>query len=187
LDLFAPASSTTSTLSTSDVASGPVSGTSIASPHVAGAAALYLETHPTASPAAVSQALLSYATNGVLGKIGANSPNVLLYTQWGGGSDDPPPPPPPPPPSTDEPPYASFNSKCPRGQCRFDASGSSDDRGIMTYRWDFGDGSSAADASSSRAEHSYSAPGHYRVTLVVTDDAGQTGQTQRTLNIKKVR
>jgi hypothetical protein len=50
----------------------------MATPHVAGAAALYLETHPTATPVAVGSALVADATVGVVHGAGANSPNALL-------------------------------------------------------------------------------------------------------------
>jgi serine protease len=52
----------------------------MASPHVAGAAALYLATHPTASPATVRNALVNGATANVLSGVGSGSPNRLLYT-----------------------------------------------------------------------------------------------------------
>jgi subtilisin family serine protease len=52
----------------------------MAAPHVAGAAALYLESHPAASPAEVAQALVANATNGRLQGLGTGSPNLLLFT-----------------------------------------------------------------------------------------------------------
>jgi subtilisin family serine protease len=64
----------------SDTASRYGSGTSMASPHAAGAAALYLETHPAATPAEVGQALAAAATAGLITKLGAGSPNLLLFT-----------------------------------------------------------------------------------------------------------
>jgi serine protease len=80
VDIFAPGSSITSTWSTSNSATNTISGTSMASPHVAGAAALYLATHPTASPATVRNALVNGATANVLSGVGSGSPNRLLYT-----------------------------------------------------------------------------------------------------------
>ncbi|QER85306.1 S8 family peptidase [Streptomyces tendae] len=79
VDLFAPGSSITSAWRTSDSATNTISGTSMASPHVAGAAALYLAGNPSAGPAQVSSALTSAATTGVVGSPGSGSPNRLLY------------------------------------------------------------------------------------------------------------
>ncbi|MFI5533696.1 S8 family serine peptidase [Kitasatospora sp. NPDC051853] len=78
LDLFAPGSSITSAWGTGDTATNTISGTSMATPHVAGAAAVYLSTHTTATPAAVTSALVAAATPNVLTSIGTGSPNKLL-------------------------------------------------------------------------------------------------------------
>ena len=93
LDVFAPGSSITSTWHTSNTATNTISGTSMASPHVAGVAALYLQGGPGASPATVRNAIVNSATPGVLSGVGSGSPNLLLYTLFGSA------PPPPPPPS----------------------------------------------------------------------------------------
>jgi aqualysin 1 len=97
LDLFAPGSSITSAWHTSDTATNTISGTSMATPHVAGAAALYLQGSPSAAPGTVRNAIVDSATNGVVTNPGSGSPNKLLYSLLGGGSPLPPPPPPPPP------------------------------------------------------------------------------------------
>ncbi|MET9439161.1 S8 family serine peptidase [Streptomyces sp. NPDC006610] len=90
LDLFAPGSSITSAWHTGDTATNTISGTSMASPHVAGAAALYLADNPTATPAQVSGALTTAATPNVVTNPGTGSPNRLLYV--GGGTPTPPGP-----------------------------------------------------------------------------------------------
>jgi len=80
LDIFAPGTSITSDWIGSTTATNTISGTSMATPHVAGAAALYLATHPTASPATVRDALVAAGTTGVVTSAGSGSPNILLYT-----------------------------------------------------------------------------------------------------------
>lgn len=98
VDLFAPGSNITSAWHTSNSATNAISGTSMASPHVAGAAALYLEANPSAAPAAVADAIVSNATPNVLSGIGSGSPNLLLYTLFTGGTDPDPDPDPDPEP-----------------------------------------------------------------------------------------
>jgi serine protease len=107
VDIFAPGSSITSTWSTSDTATRSISGTSMASPHVAGAAALYLHANPGASPAQVFGALVNNATTGRLSNIGSGSPNALLYTGFigsgGPGQPEPEEPAPEPEPEPEPP------------------------------------------------------------------------------------
>lgn len=86
LDLFAPGSSITSAWNTSSTATNTLSGTSMASPHVAGVAALMLQGNPAASPAAVSSAIVAAATPNRLTSIGTGSPNLLLYSLAGAAS-----------------------------------------------------------------------------------------------------
>jgi subtilisin family serine protease len=79
-DIFAPGVNITSSWDTSDTATNTISGTSMATPHVTGAAALYLSAHPTAAPATVQQALKDNATLNHITNPGTGSPNRLLYT-----------------------------------------------------------------------------------------------------------
>jgi subtilisin family serine protease len=82
LDLFAPGSSITSAWYTSNTATNTISGTSMATPHVAGVAALYLKGNPGASPATVRDAIVNNATTGKVTKPGTSSPNRLLFTDY---------------------------------------------------------------------------------------------------------
>jgi subtilisin family serine protease len=79
-DIFAPGVNITSSWYSSTTATNTISGTSMATPHVTGAAALYLATHTTATPAQVQSALIAAATPGKVTSPGTNSPNRLLYT-----------------------------------------------------------------------------------------------------------
>jgi subtilisin family serine protease len=82
LDIFAPGSSITSAWIGSDTATNTISGTSMATPHTAGVAALYLQANPTASPATVAAALINSSTpNLVIDPAG--SVNRLLYSILG--------------------------------------------------------------------------------------------------------
>ena len=66
VDWFAPGVGITSAWATSDVATNTISGTSMATPHTTGVAALYLESHPGASPQAVRDALFANTTKGIV-------------------------------------------------------------------------------------------------------------------------
>jgi PKD repeat protein len=89
VDIFAPGTGVTSSWNTGDGAMKTISGTSMATPHVAGAAALYLGTNPTASPAQVTSMLTNLASAGKVGDPGTGSPNLLLYSATiGNGSGD---------------------------------------------------------------------------------------------------
>ena len=92
LDIFAPGTSITSAWINSSTAINTISGTSMASPHVAGVAAALLSANPTLSPADISSMLRSSATPNVVSTAGTGSPNYLLYLDPAGGVIVTPPP-----------------------------------------------------------------------------------------------
>lgn len=89
LDMFAPGGGITSAGIANTSASAVLSGTSMASPHVAGAAALHLANNPSATPAQVATALINASTPNKVTNAGTGSPNRLLYTLGGGGGTPP--------------------------------------------------------------------------------------------------
>lgn len=80
VDILAPGSNITSAWYTSSTATNTLSGTSMASPHVAGAAALYLQANPTVTPATVQSAIVNNATLNKITSVPTGTPNRLLYT-----------------------------------------------------------------------------------------------------------
>jgi serine protease len=181
VDLFAPGSAIYSAWNTDNNAMQTLNGTSMATPHVAGAAALYLQTNPGASPATVAQNILANTTSGALSGLLNGSVNRLLRVNGSGGTVVVSPPTSPPPPTyTNQAPVASFTANCSRMSCSF-ISTSSDDHGIVSYNWSFGDGTSG---SGTGVAHAYAARGNYTVGLTVRDSDGLSSTTYKTVNVK---
>ncbi|MET1255017.1 S8 family serine peptidase [Aliikangiella maris] len=166
---------TTASLSVGASDYGFMDGTSMATPAVAGVAALVWSNHPNCSGEEIRNALKQTAEDqGTPGRddyfgygiAKAKNASDYLAGQTCGTT-----------PGSNLPPTASFSVNCNQWQCSFDAANSSDSDGsIVTYSWQFGDGSSATGISTN---HTYSANGNYSVTLTVTDNEGATGsQTQ---------
>jgi len=179
VDLYAPGTQILSAMSASDTATALQIGTSQASAFVAGAAALYLQSNPTASPAQVHDAIVSGATAGVVNAVTAGTPNRLLRVNGGGsggtgGGSGP----------DVTPPVAAFTVSCSRTTCSFNASSSSDNVGIASYSWSFGDNTSGSGKTATHtyatAKSNYSVP----VTLRVTDAANLWSSTSQTVTIR---
>ncbi|HEX8392473.1 MAG TPA: S8 family serine peptidase [Longimicrobium sp.] len=82
VDIFAPGSSIKSAWYTSATATNTISGTSMATPHVVGVIAQYLQGNPGATPAQVEAAIEGGATVGKVTSAGTGSPNLLLFTAF---------------------------------------------------------------------------------------------------------
>jgi subtilisin family serine protease len=164
VDLFAPGEQIISSYWLSDADVEVLNGTSMASPHVAGVAALYLHANPGATPGDVRAALVGAATPGALSNFNVvGTPNLLLYTDWGSVL---------PPPPTEEPPdpTAFFGKSCSGYTCTFTATNSG--------AWTFGDG--VTQSSGLIAVHTYR-KGQYTVTHTV---AGNPAAYSVQLNCK---
>jgi serine protease len=179
LDLYAPGDGITSATNVSDDLYYQASGTSMATPHVTGAAALYLQSFPGASPATVNQAILANASAGVVSSIGRTTPNLLVRTTGFGLPGSP----------SSSTPTTSFVVSCARNKndCAFDGSASSDPQGITSYSWNFGDNTSLTGSTLVKPRHTYSSRGSYTVVLTVSDAAGNSASAQRTVTVKGVR
>jgi PKD repeat protein len=159
VDIDAPGVNITSAWYSSNTATNTISGTSMATPHVAGAIALYLQVNPTATAAQVDAALKANASTTT---VPAGTTNKFLYSGFITAT-----------PST-APPVATFTSSCTALDCSFDGSGTTALAGA-SYSWSFGDGTAAG--SGVTASHRYTAAGSYSVTLTVTDANGTGTKT----------
>jgi subtilisin family serine protease len=173
VDLFAPGVGIVSAYNGSDTQAATLNGTSMSAPHVAGAAALFLETTPGATPADVTSALLTNSTSGVVGSAGAGSPNRLLYTGFiGGGGGGP----------SNQAPVARFTAACVGFTCTLDATTSTDDAGVVSYSWDLGRFPDPT-ATGATVTVTYPHEGPRTVTLTVTDAGGLTNSATRTFDV----
>jgi subtilisin family serine protease len=111
VDILAPGVSITSDWNTSNTAINTISGTSMAAPHVTGAAALYLEANPGSSPAQVQSGLIAAASLNKITGVPAGTANRLLFALI--GSSPPPPPGPPAPPTLVSPGDGNVASRTP--------------------------------------------------------------------------
>jgi subtilisin family serine protease len=157
VDLGAPGVGIWSTTAYNEYSS--YNGTSMATPHVTGAAALYAAATPGSSAAQIRQALLSSVqpTAALTGKTATGGRLDVAQALV---------------PAQPTAPAASFTADCTGLSCTFrDTSSGSP----TTWAWDFGDGTTSAEQHPS---HAFSAAGDYRVTLTATNDMGSSTATQ---------
>jgi PKD repeat protein len=173
VDWFAPGVSITSASSAGDGSYSIKSGTSMASPHTAGAAALYLELDPAATPARVASALAAAATKDVV-KSSFSSVRDLLQVSAIAAPDSSNPG------GGNLPPSAGFTYACTSLTCAFTDLSSDADGSVTQWTWSFGDSSGA---NARDPAHTYSTDGTYLVTLTVTDNGGHTSATSRSLSV----
>jgi aqualysin 1 len=172
VDIFAPGSNIKSNWIGSNTATNTISGTSMATPHVTGAAALYLSHNPTHTTTQVANALINNATLNVVTNAGTGSPNRLLYMGFIGGT-------------TNQNPVANFTYSCaprvspPGFNCSLDGSTSTDPDGTVTlWSWTSPGKPNKAGVTTT---YGFPAAGNYDVTLTVTDNNGGTNSQTQTL------
>ena len=173
VNIFAPGNNITSAFYTSDDATRVMAGTSMASPHVAGVAALYLSAHPGASPSQVKSAIIDNASTGYV-KDAAGTANRIVYSGFIGSSTTTTVAPSDPAPAPDDgsatsdsmDPTASFTYSCSGTTCTFDASASTAPRGTLSRSWLFGDGTQAG---SGKVVKTYAKAGTYTVKFYIYD------------------
>ncbi|MEO8881417.1 MAG: S8 family serine peptidase [Gemmatimonadaceae bacterium] len=186
--MFAPGVSVASADYFSDVALASWNGTSMSAPMVAGAAALYLEGHPTASPATVRAAIVGNGTTATVKNL-AGSGDRLLYTAWiGSGTVTPPPAAPVAPPARPAAPPvapaipvvvgAAVSYKCSHNVCAFDASASKPAAGVSSYAWTFGDGKFG---TGSKWVHTYPSSASFKWSVKIIDKAGHSFTTGKAI------
>jgi len=168
VDLFGPGVAIKSDWNASNTATMVLSGTSMAAPHAAGVVALYLQTHPTATPANVRYALATTATGGVIRNAGFGTTNLLLFTGLFGTTPG------------NLPPLAKFDFTCTALGCDFDARSSQDDQGVISQSWAFGDGTNG---SGVQPHHNYAVGGTITARLTVQDAGGLISSLTKTFTL----
>jgi subtilisin family serine protease len=143
-----------------------MSGTSMAAPHTAGVAALYLQKDASATAQDIREALYAAATKAVV-KNSKSLNSDLLFSRF----DLPQP---------NEPPAADFGYSVAGLDVTFTDLSSDTDGSIKAWNWDFGDLEASVEAG---PRHTYAMAGLYTVTLTVTDDDGATATTSKIISV----
>jgi len=173
IDIWSPATHVIASNKDGDNLTCHLSGTSMAAPHVAGVAAIYLQSNPFATPAQVEQALRSRGTWGALQSnasnpnyIGQDSDNVIVFSDTRSTGDTAP--------------VAAFTSSCLGSECTFDASASTDNGAITSWTWRFGDNTTGSGAI---VTHTFPPTFSGPVVLTVTDNTGKTDHLLQTITV----
>ena len=170
VDLFAPGVGITAGWIGSNTATMTISGTSMATPHVAGVAMLFLEANRTATPTQVANAINTNATTGLITSAGTGTPNRLLFMGFIGGG------------VANQAPVARFTAACNTSHsCTFDASNSTDDVGIVSFQWTRPSG--AVIGTTKVVTFTFATGGSKTITLTVTDGGGLRSTITKTINV----
>jgi subtilisin family serine protease len=179
-DIFAPGVNIVSAYNTNNTATNTLSGTSMSSPHVAGAGALYLSANPTATPAQVAAALINNASNNKITSPGTGSPNKLLNISFIGGGP------------VNQAPVADFTISCQNStapsSCTVNAAPSTDDGGFsnLSFGWANTGGRGAASGATTTYNFSSTLANTFNVTLTATDAGGLTNAITKSVTIPPV-
>jgi PKD repeat protein len=175
LDLFAPGVSIPGAWYSAPSDYAYMSGTSSATPLVAGAAALLLQHYPSIAARALRDSIYNHATKGRVASSLTGNNHLLFTLEQNDGVTSVSPTPTP-----NLAPVASFTTSCTNLACSFVDRSTDADGSIASWRWNFGNG---ATATSQNVSYSYPSSGTYTVTLTVTDNQGAQNSTSQVVTV----